>query len=83
MAKSVRMTKPVFQGLDRHAVVVVRIDPRNFEIRDRRYGELLATVRSVKGAKGKAYSYKLVKEQRVHKGFQSLQACVSRVLQKV
>lgn len=83
MTKSTAYTKPIAKALDRHAVVVVRIDPRNFEIRSRKDGELVATVRSVLGKKGKAYSYKIVRDQRVHKGFTSLAAAVSRVLQKV
>lgn len=81
-------SKAVKLALDRHAVVVVRIDPRSFEVRDRRYGDLLATIRSVKGRRGKVYSYKLSRHSdpaamRVHKGFQSLGACVQRVLEKV
>lgn len=88
MTKSLAYKMPVNKALARRAVVVVRIDPRSFEIRSRKDGELIATVRSVQGKKGKAYSYKLVKhgdpaELRVHKGFSSLGAVVDRVLKKV
>lgn len=82
-AKSVTGGRPTRKGLARSCVLVVRKSEREYEVYVKGSGALLGTVRGAKGAKGKAYSYKLVSEARSHAGFPSQKAAVARMLEKV
>jgi hypothetical protein len=74
--------KPVRKGLARAAVVVVRIDPRKFEVRVKGTRELVGIVKRVNSGKGYAYAYQLMTEVKQHKGFGSQKAAVERMLSK-
>jgi len=70
------------KGLSRSAVVVVRLDPRTYEVRVKGTRALVGMIRAVKGAGGKAYSYQIPGDK-AHKGFGSQRAAVLRMLEKV
>ena len=83
---SIPTRRPVIKALDRRAVSVVPIGgkgSRKWEVYNRCGGDLIATIHMVQGRAGKCYSYKIVREARVHKGFGSLKLCVARILEKV
>jgi hypothetical protein len=63
-------------------VVVVRLDPRTYEVRVKGTRALVGMIRAVKGAGGKAYSYQIPGDK-AHKGFASQRAAVARMLEKV
>lgn len=72
------------KGLARSAVVVIRLSPREYEVRVKGTRALVGMIRKVKGAGGVAYSYTLnQKEAKAHKGFASQSAAVARMLEKV
>jgi hypothetical protein len=81
-AKAVTPKKQTRKGLSRACVLVVREDARNFKVFVKGSGALLGTVRRCSGSKGKAYSYKLVREDRSHAGFGSQKAAIERMLEK-
>lgn len=81
-AKSAKPAKAAKKGLARSCVSVKSIGERTFEVRVKGTLHILGFIRMSKGRAGKAYSYKLVSEQRSHNGFSSMNAAVSRMLEK-
>lgn len=81
-AKSARQVKPVIKGLARSCVSVKSTGNRMFEVRVKGSLHILGHIRMSQGAKGKAYSYKLIGEDRSHNGFPSQGAAVARMLEK-
>jgi hypothetical protein len=73
--------KPVKKGLARCAVSVKSIGDRTFEVRVKGTLHILGHIRSSQGAKGKAYSYRIIGEAS-HNGFASQKAAVDRMLEK-
>lgn len=73
--------KPVRKGLARSAVSVKSIGNRTFEVRVKGTLNILGHIRSSQGAKGKAYSYRIIGEAS-HNGFASQGAAVARMLEK-
>jgi hypothetical protein len=74
--------KSVRKGLARSCVSVRWLNDRMAEVRVKGTLHILGHIRVSKGASGKAYSYKLVSEQRSHNGFASQKAAVDRMLEK-
>jgi glutamate dehydrogenase/leucine dehydrogenase len=81
-AKSVITGKPVKKGLHRSTVSIVPKDARTWVVVVKGSRQVLGTIRGSKGAKGKAYSYKLLSEARSHNGFGSRAAALARMLEK-
>ena len=81
-AKSVTSDKPMPKGLHRSTVSIVPKDARTWVVVVKGSRQVLGTIRGSKGAKGKAYSYKLLREERSHNGFGSRAAALSRMLEK-
>ena len=81
-AKSARPVKPVIKGLARSCVSVKSTGNRMFEVRVKGTLHILGHIRMSQGTKGKAYSYKLIGEDRSHNGFSSQKAAVARMLEK-
>jgi hypothetical protein len=81
-AKSPGNLRSVRKGLSRGAVAVVRIDPRNFEVRVKGSVQIVGWIRKVSG-KGNGYSYRILGETKSHCGFPSQKAAVERMLTKV
>lgn len=81
-AKGSVPAKPVVKGLARSCVSVKSIGERMFEVRVKGTLHILGHIRMSKGAKGKAYSYKLIGEAKAHNGFSSQKAAVDRMLEK-
>jgi len=80
-AKAKAPLKPVKKGLARCAVSVRSIGDRTFEVRVKGTLHILGHIRSSQGAKGKAYSYRIIGEAS-HNGFASQKAAVDRMLEK-
>lgn len=80
--KQKRVTKPVPKGLSRSAVVVVRLTPKEYEVRVKGTRELVGVVRRVMGPGGQGYSYQKKSDVKAHKGFASQKAAVARMLEK-
>lgn len=81
-AKSVVGKTPTKKGLHRSTVSIVPKDARTWVVLVKGSREVLGTIRGAKGAKGKAYSYKLLREERSHNGFGSRAAALARMLEK-
>jgi len=81
-AKSHTPVKAVKKGLARSAVAVIRLSPREYEVRVKGSRVLVGMVRKVQGAGGTAYSYQIPGDK-AHKGFASQKAAVERMLEKV
>lgn len=80
-SKAKAPVKPVKKGLARSCVSVKYIGNRTFEVRVKGTLHILGHIRSSQGAKGKAYSYRIIGEQS-HNGFASQKAAVDRMLEK-
>lgn len=81
-AKSAVPAKPVKKGMARSCVSVKSIGDRTFEVRVKGSLHILGFIRMSQGAKGKAYSYKIIGEEKSHNGFPSQKAAVDRMLEK-
>lgn len=81
-ASGTRTAKPVVKGLARSCVSVKSIGNRTFEVRVKGSLHILGYIRSSQGAKGSAYSYKLIGETKSHNGFASQKAAVTKMLEK-
>jgi hypothetical protein len=81
-ARSAKVATAVPKGLSRGCVSVKGIGDRTFEVRVKGTLHILGYIRMANGNKGKAYSYKLIGEQRAHSGFASQKAAITRMLEK-
>lgn len=81
-ARSAVPAKPVTKGMARSCVSVKSIGDRTFEVRVKGTLHILGHIRMSQGAKGKAYSYKIIGEAKAHNGFSSQKAAVTRMLEK-
>lgn len=80
--KQKRVTKPVPKGLSRSAVVVVRLTPREYEVRVKGTRELVGVIKKIMGPGGSGYSFQRKNDVKAHKGFASQKAAVARMLEK-